>query len=195
MGFHDGMIWLKWLCVTSFSLHPTQGRSHEGQDWSCKQASALKLALMRWSQTGPRSGNIKATLNNLLNLHFTPPHWTEGSNPSPLENKQPLLEIQSLCSNIQHINYLWSLLFKLRIFKLIFHLSYSSPAVRSQDSEQSYFSIFRETSPSYFYNIWVDNWQDCTQYQHSNFICCRERRTYLLHPTICSSAERKGLVP
>lgn len=29
-GFHDSMTWLKWLCITSFTLHPTLGRSPEG---------------------------------------------------------------------------------------------------------------------------------------------------------------------
>lgn len=54
--------------------------------------------------------------------------------------------------------YKASILFKLRICNLIFHSSYSPPAVRSHDSEQSYFSIFRKPSPSDWTTFTSSEW-------------------------------------
>lgn len=50
------------------------------------------------------------------------------------------------------------ILLKLIIFNLIFHSSYSSPAVRSQDSELSYFLIFRKTPPSVWTTSTTSEW-------------------------------------
>ena len=74
-------------------------------------------------------------------------------------NKQSLLEIQSLTVILStFFTYKAFIIFKLRIFNLVLHSSYSSQAVRSQDSEQSYSSIFRKTSPSLWTTFTRSEW-------------------------------------
>lgn len=151
---------------------------------------------MSWSQTGPRSGNIKAALNNLLlHLHFTRLKtqtlhpWRTSSHSLKFKAFAVMFSTFFTCKAF--------ILLKLVILNLIFHSSYSSPAVRSQDSEPSYFLIFRITSPSVWTTSTTSEWTTGKTSHSTNtdmFFCCTKCRKYPLHPTVRSGFSPLGCI-